>query len=119
MISKYMKTRREQLYAISISQNFYKRKILGSPVCPIGGWEVEIVEHLLLLCSWTNVVWFGAPSSYKVDMRGFSSVDRQLMGVINLQGISKRDSTSAYKYQLHMLGNMEDSVQFYLQRQPN
>ncbi|PQM35066.1 hypothetical protein Pyn_07439 [Prunus yedoensis var. nudiflora] len=40
-------------------------------MCPFGGWEVETVEHHLLLCSWTNVVWFGAPLSYGVDMWGF------------------------------------------------
>ncbi|ONH90045.1 hypothetical protein PRUPE_8G032200 [Prunus persica] len=77
--------------AIFTHWNLYRSKIIDSPVCPICGVEEETIEHLLFLCPWTNAVRFVVPLNYIVDMRGFSSVDRWLKGVINFQGLSKRE----------------------------
>ena len=44
--------------ALHVSEQIWKRKVMRSPICGICGVEEEIVEHILLTCEWTKMVWF-------------------------------------------------------------
>lgn len=46
--------------ALHTREALWKRKIVGSPVCPIYCNEPETPEHLFLLCLWIEPCWFAA-----------------------------------------------------------
>ncbi|XP_050387444.1 uncharacterized protein LOC126803741 [Argentina anserina] len=56
--------------ALSTGWNVFKGKIIPSPTCALCGEHVETIEHCLLLCPWTELVWFGNSlgSSQKLDL---------------------------------------------------
>lgn len=45
--------------AISVKDNLWRKKLAKNPLCPICLPEPEIVEHMDLLCPWTEPLWFG------------------------------------------------------------
>ena len=46
--------------AIPVKDNLFKRKLINSPLCQVCNSERETIEHALLLCPWTSLVWFGS-----------------------------------------------------------
>ncbi|KAL6191129.1 hypothetical protein ACLB2K_037521 [Fragaria x ananassa] len=52
-----------------------KRKLINSPMCPLCGLEEETFEHLLLLCSWVSLIWFGSPLGLRIDKQRVTTVD--------------------------------------------
>ncbi|KAL6184476.1 hypothetical protein ACLB2K_045877 [Fragaria x ananassa] len=55
--------------------NLYKRKLTSSPMCPLCGLEDETFEHLLLLCSWVSLIWFGSPMGLRIDKQQVTTVE--------------------------------------------
>lgn len=45
--------------ALPVGQNLCKKRIKNSPLCQLCEKEEESIEHMLLFCEWTRVVWFG------------------------------------------------------------
>ena len=44
---------------LATNYNLWRRRIRDSAMCPICESEAETVEHMLLLCEWTQLVWYG------------------------------------------------------------
>ncbi|XWS29091.1 hypothetical protein CRYUN_Cryun25bG0126700 [Craigia yunnanensis] len=61
---------------LATNYNLWRRKIRDSVMCPICENEAEIVEHILLLYEWTQLVWYGLEIGYKVDKQKITSFDR-------------------------------------------
>lgn len=77
--------------SISTRLALFKRKIAIDPTCPICECFEESVEHILFLCPWTQLVWFGSDLSYKVDPRRISTFDRWIEGIIAIPGTSRTE----------------------------
>lgn len=43
--------------ALPTKDNLFQRKVSPDPLCPLCHYERETVEHLFLLCPWTNQIW--------------------------------------------------------------
>ncbi|BBH05612.1 hypothetical protein Prudu_017055 [Prunus dulcis] len=70
--------------SISTKLVLFKRKIATDPICPICEGFEESVKHILFLCPWTQLVWFGSYLSYKVEPRRISTLDRWLEGIMSI-----------------------------------
>ncbi|KAH0981426.1 hypothetical protein GBA52_008603 [Prunus armeniaca] len=57
----------------------HKRKIAGTPLCPICQAHEESVERLLLSCLWVKFVWFGGSLNYKIDKQGITTFNQWLL----------------------------------------
>lgn len=45
--------------ALPVLANMAKKRLSKTHICPICLKETETIEHLLLLCPWTEPIWFG------------------------------------------------------------
>lgn len=60
--------------SLATKENLFKRKCAPTNLCPICDLEVETVEHMLFLCSWSKAVWFGCNIRVFGDLGGNASV---------------------------------------------
>lgn len=65
--------------AIASKENLWKRKIIPDPMCPICNLEMESVEHIFLLCSWTQGIWSHPNLNIQVNHQGISQFEVWLM----------------------------------------
>lgn len=78
--------------------NLYKRKILTNPTCCLCGESPETVEHCILLCPWTDNVWFGGALGYIPSKMNITSIDRWLLGIKEGIGAITDDISSLLTY---------------------
>ncbi|OMO61937.1 hypothetical protein CCACVL1_23137 [Corchorus capsularis] len=64
--------------ALATQFTLWRRKIACTPICPLCHSEMETPEHVVLLCKWVNLVWFGTDLGHIVDKNSISSVDKWL-----------------------------------------
>lgn len=74
---------------LPVMRNLTMNRVTPNPICSICGMEAETVDHCLLLCEWTNIVWFGSSLSYQVDRRSITTFDAWLLEVLNKTGGNK------------------------------
>ena len=61
-----------------------KKKCKDSAVCGICEKEEESVEHVLLQCDWTLVVWYGLNVGYRVDRQRITTLDKWIEEVFGM-----------------------------------
>ncbi|KAI4332569.1 hypothetical protein L6164_017466 [Bauhinia variegata] len=64
---------------LPIYQSLFQRKICDSPLCPICGEEDETLEHLFLLCPWTQPIWFESEFQWIVDFNSLECIEVWLL----------------------------------------
>lgn len=67
----------------------FSKKVVKSPMCPICKSFLESVEHVLFLCPWVKLVWFGIPLNYKIDLAVVTTLDVWLLHVYSHMHLSK------------------------------
>ncbi|OMO90725.1 hypothetical protein COLO4_18924 [Corchorus olitorius] len=72
-------------------ENLFKKKVVGNPLCIICNEKVETVEHLLLLCPWTEPIWFGGCAGLGIDKESITSFANWWMDSFDSKGIQKND----------------------------
>ncbi|KAF7840058.1 cellulose synthase A catalytic subunit 6 [UDP-forming]-like isoform X1 [Senna tora] len=61
--------------ALPSLRNLFRRKMAPSPVCQICGLEEETIEHIFLLCPWTQPIWFGSIFQWSLNSLNVSRID--------------------------------------------
>ena len=64
--------------AIPVRVNLFRRKLVTSPLCPICSQEPETVEHAMLLCPWTQLVWFGSQLQFNPSISNLTCISQWL-----------------------------------------
>lgn len=67
--------------AIPSFLNLYRRKIKNDPTCPICNSFKESMKRALLLCPWTEVIWFGSPLGLRIDKSRITTLDLWIMDI--------------------------------------
>ncbi|XP_004293049.1 PREDICTED: putative ribonuclease H protein At1g65750-like [Fragaria vesca subsp. vesca] len=65
--------------ALPTCENLHKRNIGNSPLCKICGLFPETIEHCLLLCEWTELVWFGSLAGYSLNKQSITTLEKWLL----------------------------------------
>lgn len=65
--------------AIPTNLNLFRRKLKRDPLCSICNIFEESIEHILLLCPWTEAVWFGSPLGYRIRKSSITSIDNWIL----------------------------------------
>lgn len=52
--------------ALATKEALFRRRCNSNPLCQICGKEEDTIEHALLMCDWSQSVWFGSPLSIKI-----------------------------------------------------
>lgn len=68
--------------ATSTLHNLFRRKLASSPLCPFCNSFEESMEHILLLCPWVELVWFGCPLGLQIDKSKVSTFDNWLLNLL-------------------------------------
>ncbi|KAI8546705.1 hypothetical protein RHMOL_Rhmol07G0140800 [Rhododendron molle] len=58
---------------LATKKNLFKRRCAQDNLCPICDCEVESIDHMLFMCPWANLVWFGCNIKPFGDLRGNGS----------------------------------------------
>lgn len=69
--------------SIPTGANLFMRRLSHSPIYHLCGLFPEMVEHMLLLCPWTRVVWFCCPFGYSPDLASISTLDSWLTSFLS------------------------------------
>ncbi|XP_016206345.1 uncharacterized protein LOC107646692 [Arachis ipaensis] len=67
---------------LPVNVNLYQRRCAVKPSCTICQAENETVEHALLLCPWTRVVWFGSSLQIAPTANNVSSFEKWMMDTV-------------------------------------
>ncbi|OMO82979.1 hypothetical protein COLO4_22747 [Corchorus olitorius] len=67
--------------ALATNEELWKRKCIAEPVCVLCGEDVETIEHMLLLCSWTRKVWWQGCCGLKICCDRIRTLDQWLMEI--------------------------------------
>lgn len=59
--------------------------MLETGYCAFYGKE-ETIEHVLLLCNWSEYVWYGA-LGFKIDAEGIITIDEWLLRIFELKNL--------------------------------
>lgn len=65
--------------SLPIGCSLYRRKVIQSPVCSICGQYEESIEHCLLLCPWTDYVWFGSRMGFRIPKHEIPTLDEWIL----------------------------------------
>ncbi|KAM1920265.1 hypothetical protein ACFX15_024088 [Malus domestica] len=60
---------------VATTLSLFRRKCSTSPLCPICDEHDESVVHLILLCHWVEVMWFGGLFSFRINHASIVSLD--------------------------------------------
>lgn len=63
--------------------SLFKKKIAQSPHCPICQNEPETLEHLFLLCPWTQPLWFGLQILHVPSNLGLTTIHGWILNALN------------------------------------
>lgn len=69
--------------ALSTREQLWKRKCFPNPHCPCCNTAVESVEHMLIICSYEKVVWFGSSLSLRIENGNINRFDLWLFDNLN------------------------------------
>jgi ribonuclease HI len=68
--------------ATSTLLNLYRRRLAASPMCPLCSSYEESMEHILLLCPWVELVWFGSPLGLEIDKGKVTTLDKWVLDLL-------------------------------------
>ncbi|KAI8534415.1 hypothetical protein RHMOL_Rhmol10G0087700 [Rhododendron molle] len=74
---------------LATKENLFKRRCAKDNLCPICDCEVETVDHMLFLCPWANMVWFGCNIKPFGDLRGNGSAVKWTDDMVKVLGTNK------------------------------
>lgn len=70
-------------------ENLFKKRSMQSHVCPLCNTQEESVGHLLILCPWVKLVWFGGALNLKINRDQITTWADWLIDVSGIAGVSK------------------------------
>lgn len=65
--------------SLPVKENLRKRKVLSSGFCPFCHFPVETIEHSLLLCDWTRMVWLASQIQCVPNIEHITRLDLWLL----------------------------------------
>ncbi|KAH0976946.1 hypothetical protein GBA52_026665 [Prunus armeniaca] len=77
---------------LATKENMFMRKISSSHICPICCNELETMEHMLLLCTWVVLIWFGGQLNLRIDKFSISIFANWLLTTVGDLPCSPTDS---------------------------
>ncbi|OMO73216.1 reverse transcriptase [Corchorus capsularis] len=72
-------------------ENLFKKKVIGNPLCTICNEKAKTVEHLLLLCPWTEHVWFEGCTGLRIDKESITCFSSWWLDSFDSKGIQKNE----------------------------
>lgn len=75
--------------ALATKWNLWKRHLTRDPICSLCGNFEETIEHVLLLCPWTQGVWFGSHLGYRHSPQLITALDSWLTNIMDNRSRNK------------------------------
>ncbi|KAI8536299.1 hypothetical protein RHMOL_Rhmol10G0246800 [Rhododendron molle] len=74
---------------LATKENLFKRRCAKDNLCPICDCEVETIDHMLFLCPWANMVWFGCNIKPFGNLQGNASAVKWTDDMVKVLGTNK------------------------------
>ncbi|KAM1776455.1 hypothetical protein ACFX15_042380 [Malus domestica] len=84
--------------ALATFEKMYVRKLASTLLCPICQKQVESLEHLFLMCSWVEPIWFGGMLNLRIDRSSISSWLNWFLSVASRRYGSKEERWEILSY---------------------
>ena len=84
--------------ALATMKALFRHHCALSLICPICHSGEELIEHMLLVCSWVEAVWFGGSLGYRVDRTSITSMASWFSSLMNLHLGSMADDVKLLSY---------------------
>ncbi|KAM2244521.1 hypothetical protein ACFXTI_005579 [Malus domestica] len=84
--------------ALATFEKMYVRKLASTPLCPICQKQEESLEHLFLMCSWVEPIWFGGMLNLRIDRSSISSWLNWFLSVASCRYGSKEERWEILSY---------------------
>ena len=87
--------------ALPVKWHLWRRKCCASSCCPVCGLEPETIEHMLLLCPWTSLVWKNCPLRIVIKRSSISRIEDWMFSMLSsLRGsvIDNLDASSLFSF---------------------